>query len=79
MALVRLEGDYTGGEATRFVAALAGKLVGCVDLSGLLDDIQGEVDLDEEALRGILVGRLEGFARHEDEEILDWLIAHLVD
>lgn len=79
MPLVKLEGDYTGREASSFVSDLATMLVKAVDLSGILADVQVATGLDEDDLREILTSHFEAFAEREDEEILDWVIARLVD
>lgn len=79
MALVRLEQDYTGPEASQFVADLSARLVKATDLSAVLDDIQATTDLDVSDLRKILVDNFRAFAVREDEDLLDWVIARLTD
>lgn len=79
MALVRIERDCTGQEASRFMSSLVYRLIKCLDLSALLDDIQAKTGLDEEDLRDILISHLVRFSQREDEEVVDWIMAYLVD
>ena len=79
MALVRLEQDCTGLEASQFVADLSARLVKAMDLSAVLDGVQATTDLDVSDLRKILVDSLAEFSQREDEEILGWVIDYLTD
>jgi hypothetical protein len=81
MALVKIEANYTGTEASQFVAALAHQLVERMDLDELLEYLVVDPDIvhaaEKDDLENALLSALKNFTIQQDEEIVEWVVGYL--